>query len=224
MLYLYYVSCVALCECVSASVWCSAVLEHFVCGMFWCFMHLYWWLYACAVHTWRLKHVEQYIIKQVSSSWSTFIQTEAPVYSRLVFILTQFSNLKLKISLTGKWLHSNACYSLRKKNSFLSSRWWTKGRFYDPFKSKGTTDPAAQRYVACLSLTHTRTHLHRYTTGHWVIIPATEYRANAHCGRSFCEHLQWSCLDLNYNSLNFESYCQWSEKNGSTTIKGHPIY
>ena len=28
------VSCVALCECVSASVWCPVVLEHFVCGMF----------------------------------------------------------------------------------------------------------------------------------------------------------------------------------------------
>ena len=26
---------------VSCSSW------HFVCGMFWCFMHLYWWLYAC---------------------------------------------------------------------------------------------------------------------------------------------------------------------------------
>jgi len=32
---------VALSECVSASVWCPVVLEHFVCGMFWCFMHLY---------------------------------------------------------------------------------------------------------------------------------------------------------------------------------------
>ena len=30
MLYLYYVSCVAVGECVSASVWCSVVLEHFV--------------------------------------------------------------------------------------------------------------------------------------------------------------------------------------------------
>ena len=28
MLYLYYVSCVALSECVSASVWCLVVLEH----------------------------------------------------------------------------------------------------------------------------------------------------------------------------------------------------
>ena len=28
MLYLYYVSCVALSECVSASVWCPVVLEH----------------------------------------------------------------------------------------------------------------------------------------------------------------------------------------------------
>ena len=37
-LYLYYVSCVALSECVSASVWCPVVLEHFVCGMFWCFI------------------------------------------------------------------------------------------------------------------------------------------------------------------------------------------
>ena len=45
-LYLYYVSCVALSECVSASVWCPVVLEHFVCGIFWCFMHLYGWLYA----------------------------------------------------------------------------------------------------------------------------------------------------------------------------------
>ena len=27
----------------------------------------------------RLKHVEQYIIKQVSSSWSTFIQTQFDV-------------------------------------------------------------------------------------------------------------------------------------------------
>jgi len=27
-------------------------LNIFVCGMFWCFMHLYWWLYAWAVHTW----------------------------------------------------------------------------------------------------------------------------------------------------------------------------
>ena len=35
MLYLYYVSCVALSECVPASVWCPVVLEHFVCGMFW---------------------------------------------------------------------------------------------------------------------------------------------------------------------------------------------
>ena len=35
------VSCVALSECVPASVWCPVVLEHFVCGMFWCFMHLY---------------------------------------------------------------------------------------------------------------------------------------------------------------------------------------
>ena len=52
MLYLYYVSCVAVSECVPASVWCSVVLEHFVCGMFWCFMHLYWRLYAWAVHTW----------------------------------------------------------------------------------------------------------------------------------------------------------------------------
>ena len=34
MLYLYYVSCVALSECVSASVWCLVVLEHFVCGSF----------------------------------------------------------------------------------------------------------------------------------------------------------------------------------------------
>ena len=33
MLYLYYVSCVAVGECVSASVWCSVVLEHFVCGI-----------------------------------------------------------------------------------------------------------------------------------------------------------------------------------------------
>ena len=41
MLYLYYVSCVALSECVPASVWCPVVLEHFVCGMFWCFMHVY---------------------------------------------------------------------------------------------------------------------------------------------------------------------------------------
>jgi len=31
VLYLYYVSCVALGECVSASVWCPVVLEHFVC-------------------------------------------------------------------------------------------------------------------------------------------------------------------------------------------------
>ena len=35
------VVCVALSECVSASVWCPVVLEHFVCGMFWCFMRLY---------------------------------------------------------------------------------------------------------------------------------------------------------------------------------------
>jgi len=34
VLYLYYVSCVALCECVSARVWCPVVLEHFVCGIF----------------------------------------------------------------------------------------------------------------------------------------------------------------------------------------------
>ena len=34
-------SCVAVSECVSASVCCPVVLEHFVCGMFWCFMHLY---------------------------------------------------------------------------------------------------------------------------------------------------------------------------------------
>jgi len=27
-------------------------LNMFVCGMFWCFMHLYWCLYAWAVHTW----------------------------------------------------------------------------------------------------------------------------------------------------------------------------
>jgi len=52
VLYLYYVSCVALSECVSASVWCPVVLEHFVCGMFWCFMHLYGWFYAWAVPTW----------------------------------------------------------------------------------------------------------------------------------------------------------------------------
>ena len=52
MLYLYYVSCVAVSECVPASVWCPVVLEHFVCGIFWCFMHLYWWLYAWAVHNW----------------------------------------------------------------------------------------------------------------------------------------------------------------------------
>jgi len=51
--YLYYVSCVALSECVPASMWCPVVLEHFcVCCMFWCFMHLYWCLYAWAVHTW----------------------------------------------------------------------------------------------------------------------------------------------------------------------------
>ena len=37
MLYLYYVSCVALSEFVSASVSCPVVLEHFVCSMFWCF-------------------------------------------------------------------------------------------------------------------------------------------------------------------------------------------
>jgi len=30
----------------------AAVLENFVCGMFWCFMHMYWCLYAWAVHTW----------------------------------------------------------------------------------------------------------------------------------------------------------------------------
>ena len=52
MLYLYYVSCVALSECVPASVWCPVVLEYFVCGLFWCFMHMYWWLYAWAIHTW----------------------------------------------------------------------------------------------------------------------------------------------------------------------------
>jgi len=40
------VVCVAMSECVSASVWCPVVLEHLVCGMFWCFMH-------------HLKHVEQ---------------------------------------------------------------------------------------------------------------------------------------------------------------------
>ena len=39
MVYLYYVLCVALSECVPASVWYPVVLEHFVCGMFWCFMH-----------------------------------------------------------------------------------------------------------------------------------------------------------------------------------------
>ena len=39
MLYLYYVSCVAVGECVSASVCCSVVLEHFV----WYIMHLFWW-------------------------------------------------------------------------------------------------------------------------------------------------------------------------------------
>ena len=27
-------------------------LNMFVCGMFWWFMHLYWWLYVWAVHTW----------------------------------------------------------------------------------------------------------------------------------------------------------------------------
>ena len=31
-------SCVTLSECVPASVWCPVVLEHFVCGMFWCFI------------------------------------------------------------------------------------------------------------------------------------------------------------------------------------------
>ena len=150
---------------------------------------------------------------------------KAHVNSRLISILTQFFKLKLMMSLAGKWLISNVCYSLReKKNPFSSSRRWSNGRFYDPFKSKGTTEPTAQRYVACPCLILTRTHPHRYTADHWIIIPATEYRANAHCGQSFCEHLPWPCLDLNYISLNFEIYCQWSEKNGSTTMKRHRIY
>ena len=43
------------------SLWVSVLLQAcgvlwflniFVCGMFWCFMHLYWCLYAWAVHTW----------------------------------------------------------------------------------------------------------------------------------------------------------------------------
>ena len=49
MLYLYYVPCVALSKCVSASVWCSVVLEHFVCGILVFYASV---LMVCAVHTW----------------------------------------------------------------------------------------------------------------------------------------------------------------------------
>ena len=127
------------------------------------------------------------------------------------------------LSLASGYFQMFAPLLALKKKKFSSSPLWKNGRFYDPFTSKETTESAAQRYVSCPFLILTRTQLKRYIIGHWFIIPTTQYIANALCGQLFCEHLQWPCLDLNYISLNFETYCQWAEKNCSTTTKRHRI-
>ena len=59
--FIYLVVSVIPILCVCVWLWVSVFLQAcgvlwflniFVCGMFWCFMHLYWCLYAWAVHTW----------------------------------------------------------------------------------------------------------------------------------------------------------------------------
>ena len=44
----------------------------------------------------RLKHVKQYIIKQVSSSWSTFIQTSLKgfLHQHSFYAMEEYSNYK----------------------------------------------------------------------------------------------------------------------------------
>jgi len=84
----------------------SGASEYLLCCVGWleaCWCYVAGLAVGDVVSECRLNHVEQYIIKQLSSSWSTFIQILAQVYKFLVTLSQTFPSYCIKCFFLNLW-------------------------------------------------------------------------------------------------------------------------